>query len=280
MRTGYVGLGNIGAPMAHRLADATDCLVHDVSPAAAAAFSSKAQWSASPAEMGKAATFVAVCVRDDGDVRRVVDGADGLLRTMRSGLIVIHSTVAPATVVDLAGQAAACGVTLLDAAVTGGPDGAARGELLVMVGGSDEAVAAATPPLRIYCSHIVHAGAPGAGMALKICNNLVTYIELAAALEAYRLADALGLDPEKLTETMSANGNLTPSMAKFIDHRRSGPDRIGREAFTASQHALVMLGHKDLALAAQVAADGGPALTTTGHVAAEFERIIMEGIGR
>ena len=278
MRTGYIGLGNIGAPMAHRLAEASDCLVHDAVEAAGAPFEGEATWCATPSKIGETAGYVGICVRDDDDVRTVVDGPEGLLTTMRSGVIAIHSTVEPATVIALASRAQEVGVALIDAAVTGGADGAAKGELVIMAGGSEEDVKRATPGLLFYSNKIIHAGATGAGMALKICNNLVTYVELAAALEAYRLAEALGLDPARLTETMRANGNLTPFMDKFVAFRASGPDMAGADAFRASQAALVTLGHKDLGLADKIAAANGPTLTTARHVCKYFERIIMEDV--
>ncbi|MET0375701.1 MAG: NAD(P)-dependent oxidoreductase [Rhizorhabdus sp.] len=278
MRTGYIGLGNIGAPMAHRLAMAGDCLVHDALEAAAASFADSARWCATPRLMGETADYVGICVRDDADVRAVVDGPDGLLQTMRSGVIAVHSTVEPATVIALASRAAALGVTLIDAAVTGGADAAAKGELVIMAGGGEDAVEMATPGLLNYSNKIIHAGATGAGMALKICNNLVTYVELAAALEAYRLADALGLDPACLTETMKANGNLTPFMEKFVAFRAAGPEMIGAQGFRASQAALVTLGCKDLGLADKIAGANGPALTTARHVSTHFESIIMEDV--
>lgn len=278
MRAGYIGLGNIGAPMAHRLAEVSDCMIHDAVEAAGAPFAGKAQWCTAPSAIGQSAEFVGICVRDDADVRAVVAGPDGLLETMRSGIIAIHSTVEPGTIVELAGLAQACGVTLIDAAVTGGADAAKKGELVIMAGGSEGAIARANPGLRAYSNKIIHAGETGAGMALKICNNLVTYVELAAALEAYRLADALGLDPTKLTETMTANGNLTPFMAKFIAFRSTGPEAVGNEAFLASQTALITLGRKDLGLARSIASAGGPALTTAGHVYDHFANIIMEGV--
>lgn len=278
VRTGYIGLGNIGAPMAHRLAEAGECKVHDVSRSLAAAFASKATWAETPAEVGCAADLVAICVRDDADVRAVVAGPDGLLQTMTSGLIAIHSTVEPDTVIGLAAEAAQHGVSLIDAAVTGGPEAAARGELIVMIGGSAAEVETARPLLGAYCSNMIHAGATGAGMALKICNNLVTYIELVAALEAYRLADALGLDASMLDQVMRGNGNLTPSMDKFVQFRRSGAEQIGADAFRHTQEALVKLGEKDLDLAERAAAAAGVSPEAAIHVRRIFARSIMEGI--
>ena len=279
MRVGFIGLGNIGAPMARRLVSVfAGASVYDAVPAAMAAFEGEAGSASSPAALGETAECVAVCVRDDGDVRAVVDGEDGLLRTMRGGVIAIHSTVRPATVTELALRGADAGVAVIDAAVSGGPDGAAKGMLTAMVGGDAAALNRVRPMLEAYCSDIIHAGATGAGMALKLCNNLVTYVELSAALEAYRLAGALGLDHEQLTAVLTNNGNLTPAMGQFIAFRRNGEGQLGREAFLATQDALVTLGEKDLSLALEAAADSGTAIPVADHVRARFERVIMEGL--
>lgn len=279
MGVGFIGLGNIGAPMARRLVAAfPGACVYDAVPAAMAAFEGQAAQAQSPADLGRMVRSVAVCVRDDADVAEVVDGAEGLLRTMRGGVIAIHSTVRPSTVVALVARAAEQGVALIDAAVTGGADGAAKGTLTVMVGGDPADLERARPMLEAYCSDVVHAGGAGAGMALKLCNNLVTYIELSAALEAYRLAEALGLDHAQLTAVMTNNGNLTPSMRQFVAFRRSGAEQIGAAPFRASQEAVALLGEKDLALAHEAAEEAGATIPVADHVHAHFRRIIMEGL--
>jgi 3-hydroxyisobutyrate dehydrogenase-like beta-hydroxyacid dehydrogenase len=276
---GFIGLGNIGAPMARRLVTAfPGACVHDAVPTALAAFDGQAALARSPADLGRMVRSVAVCVRDDADVVAVVDGDEGLLRTMRGGVIAIHSTVRPSTVVALAARAAEQGVALIDAAVTGGADGAAKGTLTAMVGGDPADLERARPMLAAYCSDVVHAGGTGSGMALKLCNNLVTYVELSAALEAYRLAEALGLDHAQLTAVMTNNGNLTPSMRQFVAFRRSGAEQIGAAPFRASQEALAVLGEKDLSLAHEAAEEAGAAVPVADHVRAHFQRIIMEGL--
>lgn len=279
MRTAFIGLGNIGAPMAHRLAAAApQTIVHDAVSAAMTGFEGVATLASSPAAVGEMAGLVGVCVRDDADIRAVVDGEQGLLRTMRTGIIAVHSTVRPSTVVDLAARAADHGVSVIDVAVSGGADGAAKGTLTGLAGGDAALIAKARPMLDTYCSDIIHAGETGSGMALKLCNNLVTYIELSAALEAYRLAEALDLDPDMLTGVMTNNGNLTPAMRQYIAFRRTGPAQIGGEAFMATQKALIALGSKDLELAGEAAAETGTTIEVADHVRAHFERIVMEGL--
>lgn len=155
VRVGFIGLGNIGAPMAMRLADWPGGLVvYDVSPSATAPFAERsATIAASPAEVGGTADVICVMVRDDAQVDEVVAGANGVLRTASPGTVIaIHSTIAAETAVRLAELAAASGVAVVDAAVTGGPDGAAQGTLAVMVGGDAAAVERVRGPLERFAS--------------------------------------------------------------------------------------------------------------------------------
>lgn len=278
MRTGYIGLGNIGAPMAERLVEqGGDVTLFDAFSAATAAFASRATIAASPADMGASAELIGICVRDDDDVRAVVDGDDGLLRSMTRGAIAVHSTVRPSTIVYLAARAKAKGVDLIDAAVTGGPEVARRGGLTCMVGGNAAQVDRLRPLLSTYCTDIVHAGDTGAGMALKICNNLVTYIQLVAATESYRLADANGLSHERLTQVMTNNGNLTPAMKGYIAFRQStAATADGADGFAASQAALIHLAEKDLGLAIEIAGEAGTGVPATDAIRSIFRDIISK----
>jgi len=274
---GYIGLGNIGAPMAERLLSSeTSLVVFDAVAAAMESFTGKAELASSPAELGQTAELVGICVRDDADVESVVAGPDGLLQSMRSGAIAIHSTVRPATVIRLSQKAAAQNVVLIDAAVTGGAQVAAQGGLTSMVGGTVEQVEKLRPLLAKYCASIVHAGAVGAGMSLKLCNNMVTYLELIAALESYRLAAAMGIESERLTTVMTNNGNLTPAMKAYIQFRQSGAETIGADAFMASQKSLAHLAEKDLSLAIEVAAEAGVDVPAAQAIRAMFRETVLK----
>lgn len=270
---GYIGLGNIGLPMAERLLGPDyDLTVFDVDEAAVKGFAGRARIASSVADVGRSAALVGICVRDDADVRQVVTA---LLATMRSGLVAIHSTVRPSTVTALAEQAAAQGVTVIDAAVTGGAEGARNGRLTCMVGGEAAAIERARPLLSAYCSNIVHAGAAGQGMALKIVNNLVTYVELLAGVEAYRLAAAAGLDARLLSEVMTDNGNLTPAMRAYTDFRASGPAQMGTDAFRRTQEALATLAEKDLSLARELAGECAAAVPLGAATASLFREAVL-----
>lgn len=282
MRAAYVGLGNIGAPMARRLVRAMpDTIVYDVSAAARAAFADECAVADSVGDIGRGAEIVALCVRNDRDVVAVVDGADapGLLGTMaRGGIILVHSTVRPKTVIDLAARAKPLGITVMDAGVSGGPTGAASGTLTAMVGGDAAALEKARPVIDAYCSDVIHAGATGAGMSLKLCNNLVTYAELTAALEACRLADALGLARAQLTRVLTNNGNLTPSMRQFLAYREGERHKPDNEPFRAAQDAVSALGEKDLQLALEAARDSDVSIPMTERVRDVFRATVMKGL--
>lgn len=259
MKVGFIGVGNIGKPMAEQLAQPPfELTVFDVSSAATDAFAGKAKVAASPAELGRDVEQVGICVRHDADVTAVVTGADGLLQTMRPGTIIaVHSTVRPATVKILAETAKAKGIYLLDAAVSGGPMGAAAKKLVTMIGGDAAQVERLRTMVEAFSGTIIHAGDTGMGMALKLCNNLVTYMQLQAAIEGVGLAIAGGLDEKVLREVMANNGNLTTAMSQYLDFCATGPERMGQGAYMAYKDATVGLAEKDLDFAIAFAEDVG-----------------------
>jgi 3-hydroxyisobutyrate dehydrogenase-like beta-hydroxyacid dehydrogenase len=266
MRVGFVGLGNIGAPMARRLCTPRfDLRVHDVDRKATEAFAGRGCGiAASVGELAAHADVVCICVRDDLQLREVLEGAQGLVANAAQPLVVlIHSTVRPRSVRELAPAAAARGVTLLDAPVTGGAHLAERGELVAMIGGPVAALERARPVLDAFCRNVIHAGGLGSGMVLKAANNLVTMLELVAAHESLKLVERGGVDPVLLHQVMTENGNLTDTMRRFIEFRRDGAQQLGAEAFEAFQVRMGRLVTKDLEVALDVAAEVGLDLPAT-----------------
>jgi 3-hydroxyisobutyrate dehydrogenase-like beta-hydroxyacid dehydrogenase len=259
MKVGFIGVGNIGKPMAEQLAKPPyELTVFDVSEAARTAFAGKAKVASSPAELGRDVEQVGICVRHDADVTAVVTGKDGLLETMKPGTIIaVHSTVRPATVKTLAEIAAKQGVHLLDAGVSGGPMGAAAKTLVTMIGGEAEQVERLKKMVDAFSGTIIHAGGTGMGMALKLCNNLVTYMQLLACIEGVGLALAGGLDQKVLREVMANNGNLTTAMGLYMDFCNNGPKQMGQEAYLKFKDATAELGEKDLDFAIAFAKDVG-----------------------
>ncbi|MFN8643929.1 MAG: NAD(P)-dependent oxidoreductase [Candidatus Binatia bacterium] len=252
MRVGFVGLGNIGQPMAARIARGGFALtVFDVRPEPCAALAALGATVAdSCAALAAAADVVGVCVRDEADLDAALRGPDGLLATARPGTVIaVHSTVTPEAVRALGALAAARQVTLIDAPMTGGAGGAESGTLTYMVGGDAAALARVRPVLETSARQIVHAGALGAGAVAKACNNLIQYLEFVAAREAVALARSAGVTAETLIEVSRSVGIMNEGMVaviRFGDLLAAQPDE---PALTARARHFVGLADKDLAVA-------------------------------
>ncbi|MGV0603131.1 NAD(P)-dependent oxidoreductase [Mycolicibacterium sp. XJ1904] len=197
VKLGYIGLGNQGAPMAKRLVDWPGGLVvFDVrTEAMTPLVELGANVADSVADVAKA-DIVSVTVLNDGQVRDVV-GQLGEYAAPGT-VIAIHSTIEPDTAGELAEQLRDKGIHIVDAPVSGGAGAADKGELAVMVGADDEAFAKVKPVFKKWASLVVRAGEPGAGTRMKLARNMLTFIGFAASCEAMRLAEAAGLDLQKL----------------------------------------------------------------------------------
>lgn len=252
MRIGYVGLGNIGGPMAARLAAAAPTTVFDVSAdAVASAVDAGATAADSLADLATSSDLVSICVRDDAQVRDVVAG---LLPHLASGsLIAVHSTIAPETAVHQAALAATSGVTLLDAPISGGAPGAQQGRLAIMIGGDRAAYERAKVALAPAGDMIVHAGAnPGDGTRMKLARNLLHFISFTATAEAARLAEAAGIDVAKLGKVVRHTDAITGGAGAIMLRDTTepiAPDDFWYGVFTHVRS----LGEKDLTLAMDLA---------------------------
>jgi 3-hydroxyisobutyrate dehydrogenase len=276
LRAGFVGLGHIGGPMAGRLVEAgLDTSVFDVRAEAAAPFVEKgARAAASARELAAPSDVVGVCVRDDADVRAVLTGPEGLLAGARPGLVVaVHSTVLPGTIRALGAEAAGREVALLDACVTGGPAGAAQGTLVVMAGGEEAALAKARPYLDAFARQVVHAGPLGSGAAIKLCNNLMTYLGFLSAFEATLLAREAGLSVEAFEAVTRSNGNLTDQMRAFLALHRAPEETRRSESFQGMLRGVTTLAEKDLAATLAYARELGLALPGAGLCAQLMARV-------
>lgn len=196
-RLGYIGLGNQGAPMAKRLVDWPGGLVvFDVrTEAMTPLVELGASLADSVADVAKS-DIISVTVLNDAQVRDVV-GQLGE-HAAPGTVIAIHSTIEPGTAGELADQLRDRGIHIVDAPVSGGAGAADKGELAVMVGADDEAFAKVKPVFKKWASLVVRAGEPGAGTRMKIARNMLTFIGFAASCEAMRLAEAAGIDLQKL----------------------------------------------------------------------------------
>jgi 3-hydroxyisobutyrate dehydrogenase-like beta-hydroxyacid dehydrogenase len=242
-RVGFVGLGNIGKPMALRLAasDGIELTVYDVAPDPVAELVAAGAMAAESVAAIEAAV-VCVMVRDDDQVREVASAVGP------GAVLVIHSTVAPGTPAELEAQ----GLTVLDAPVSGGAMGAADGTLAIMVGGSDEAFAVARPALEAMGSLVTHAGPIGAGTRLKLARNLMHFVAFTAATEAQRLAEAAGLDLVELGKVVRHTDAITGGPGAIMHRATTAP--IAKDDFWYGVFDHVRaLGEKDLTFAIALA---------------------------
>lgn len=257
---GFIGLGNIGKPMALRLAQQQDAAdlevwVYDVAPdPLAEAERAGARVAGSVAELAGRVDVLGVMVRDDDQVREVLGEVLGVAGDRLT--VVIHSTVAPTTPAELAATAGRHGVKVLDAPVSGGAMGAADGSLALMVGGDAEAFAAAEPVLRALGNKVVHAGPIGAGTKFKLARNMMHFIAFTAATEAQRLAEAAGLSLKDLGDVVRHTDAITGGPGAIM-HRETtavlDPDDFWHGVFTN----VTSLGVKDLGFAIDLAHELG-----------------------
>ena len=249
---GFIGLGNIGKPMAMRLLEGNfGVWVYDVFPQAGEELKEKgANQAESIVQLATHCEVIGVCVRDDKDVISVMQQL--LAEPGKCKAVAIHSTVTPQTIKAQAELASAKGIMLLDAPITGGAAGAANGTLCYMVGGDKEGVELFRPVFETSAKKIIHAGELGMGMMAKLCNNLMTYAEFTAIYEALRLAKACGLDEHVVREVGAANGNITEQMNQFTGLHAFKP-HLSAEDFEALAGGFAAVAEKDLSIAVEQA---------------------------
>ena len=267
MRVGFIGLGSMGGTQARQLAKTVpDLVVYDAFPEAMKPFEGSAALGQSIADVGRRSDCVGVCVRDDAQVREVLEGDFGLIAAMAPDtVILIHSTVRPETVRDLAARAAERDVIVIDAAVTRTVISGEGRFVCTMTGGPAAVTERVRPMLEAFSTDIVHVGELGSAMALKICNNFVTWVQILLARQCFSLAQAGGVPLDALTQVMKSNGALTPVMGAIMNNPLRFEDDGARAAFMESQGRI---GEKDLALAIALAENVGVPLPTAVHAKA------------
>lgn len=209
MHIGFLGLGNMGAPMAHNLLKAGHRLsVFDLSASAVASLvEAGATAAASPATLAQSDVEVIITMLPAAaHVKGVYLGADGLLANVRTGVLLIDSsTIDPYSAREVAKVALAQGNPMLDAPVSGGTGGAAAGTLTFMVGGAPSAFEQAQPILAAMGRNIVHCGAAGNGQVAKVANNMLLGISMIGVAEAMALGVALGMDASVLAGVINTS---------------------------------------------------------------------------
>ena len=277
MRIAFIGLGNMGLPMAANLAKAGHAVAgFDLLEAARQRHAANGgSAAASLAEALSGAEVVITMLRTGEQVGAVVRGI--LAAVQGTPLLIDSSTIDVATARQVAGQAAERGIAMLDAPVSGGVGGAAAGTLTFMVGGEAAAFGRGLPLLRAMGKTIVHAGAAGAGQAAKICNNMMLGIAMIGVSEAFVLADRLGLDRRKLFDIASTSSGQCWAMTGYCPVPGLVPTSPANRGYVGGFASALML--KDLLLA-QAAAEAGGAPTPLGaHAARVFKALVEAGEG-
>ena len=275
MKIGFIGLGNMGAPMAANLAAAG----HEV-----VGFDTAAEPPEGVARAGSAAEAatgaeVVILMLPNGDIVRRV--AEEVLPAMTPGATLVDcSTIDVGTAREVAAMAEARGIGCVDAPVSGGIGGAQAGTLTFMAGGPQEAFEAARPLFDIMGQKAVHCGPAGNGQAAKICNNMILGITMIGTCEAIALADKLGLGRQELFDVVSTSSGYSWSMNAYCPAPGIGPKSPADNDYKPGFAAELML--KDLRLS-QTAAEAADADTPMGAAATELYRRFVEeegGAGR
>ena len=271
MKVGFVGLGNMGRPMALNLASAShEVTGFDTAPVVADGL----VLAASAAEAARGAEVV-VTMLPDGAVLRSV--AAEILPAMEPGAIHLDcSTVDVASARAVASDAGTAGLLPLDAPVSGGTSGAQAGTLTFMVGGPEEAFARAAPLFEVMGAKAVHCGPSGSGQSAKICNNMILGVTMIATCEAFALADRLGLSRQALYDVASTSSGQSWSLTTYCPAPGVGPESPADRGYAPGFAADLML--KDLRLSQQ-AAEAAGADTPLGAAATELYRRFVEEEG-
>ena len=271
MKIGFVGLGNMGAPMAANLAKAG----HAVSGYDAAGVT--AEGVAPAATLAEAVTGMeaVITMLPNGDIVRAVH-ADIVRQAEAGALLIDCSTVDVDSARAAHDMARKAGLLSLDAPVSGGTGGAAAGTLTFMVGGSDEAFARGKPLFDIMGQKAVHCGEAGAGQAAKICNNMILGISMIGVCEAFHLADKLGLDRQAMFDVASTSSGSCWSINTYCPAPGIGPKSPADNDYKPGFAADLML--KDLNLS-QTAAETAGATTELGRHARDIYAAFVESGG-
>jgi 3-hydroxyisobutyrate dehydrogenase-like beta-hydroxyacid dehydrogenase len=254
---GFIGLGQIGAPMAARLTGwPGGLIVHDARPDAMAPLAGAgARTARSVAEVAAAAEIISVMVRDDNQVRDVVRAAVPAAGG-RPVIIAVHATIGPDTAAELAEEVAGTGAEVVDAPVSGGFMGAQSGRLAVMFGGSRAAYERCREPFGCWADLIMHMGPVGAGTRAKLARNLLHFAAFTAAAEAQRLAQAAGIDLRKLARVVRHSDAVTGGPGMIMLRATTAPLDAGDPLREILENVRA-LAEKDLTLALELGADLG-----------------------
>ena len=277
-RIGFIGLGNMGEHMAHNLLKAG----HEVTGfdrVAAAVETAVKRGASAAADVAGACRDVEALITmlPAGEhVREVYTAEGGVLACVAPGTLLIDSsTIDVATARDVSAQAAARGLEMLDAPVSGGVGGAEAGTLTFMVGGSEGGFSAARPYLEHMGRNIVHAGGPGNGQAAKVCNNMMLAINMIGTSEGFNLAQRLGLDVQTFFDIASTSSGQSWAMTSYCPVAGPVPASPANRDYQPGFTVAMML--KDLKLSQQAAASVSAQTPLGKDAAALYDRLAGMG---
>ncbi len=279
-KVAFLGLGVMGAPMAFHLANAGHSVIgYNRTSAKASDWEKRISGdgldgsiASTPTEAVADCDVVLACLGNDDDVRSVLLGENGAMAAMKRGATLVdHTTVSPALAKELAEMAREYGLLCVDAPVSGGQAGAENGKLAIMCGGTDEAMAAATPVMEAYAARIVHIGDAGAGQTCKAINQVCIAGVLAGLSEGVRMAQATGVDPNRVVEAISGGAAQSWQMENRWQTMVAGEFDFG--------FAIDWM-RKDLAIALGEARASGISLPVTALVDQFYAQVQSQGGAR
>ena len=273
MKIGFIGLGNMGAPMAQRLVEAGHTITgYDLMESAISALPKDMIMVASDSPDAARGQDIVITMLPNGESLASVAAA--VIPVMRQGSCLIDcSTVDVNTARTVAAQCKEANIQGLDAPVSGGVVGAISGTLTFMVGGSAASFAIGSQLFEIMGQRAIHCGEAGAGQAAKICNNMILGVSMIATCEAFALADDLALDRQKLFDVVSTSSGNSWSMSTYCPAPGVGPKSPSDNHYAPGFSAALML--KDLDLSQQ-AADLNGTPTRAGKLALDIYRDFVE----
>ncbi len=276
-RIGFIGLGNMGLPMASNLVKAGHTvvgfdLVQSLMDQLVAA---GGQVAASAGDAARGASVVITMLPAGEHVRQVWMHQGGLIDVVKDAkpLLIDCSTIDVDSARAVTAEAEAAGLSMLDAPVSGGTVGAQNGTLTFMVGGSEDAFAAGKPILEAMGKNIFHAGGPGAGQAVKICNNMMLAINMIGVCEGFLLGQKLGLDWDKLHAICATATSNSWALSSYCPAPGPVPAAPSNRDYAPGFMAALML--KDVKLS-QAAADATGSPTPLAAMAQSFYQAVCD----
>lgn len=277
MKIGFIGLGNMGLPMAKNLlAAGHEVIGFDAGEAALNAAKEAGIGIAKSVNEAANGAQAVITMLPNGTISKTVS-ADVFEALDKGTMLLDCSTIDVESSQKIHAAANSAGILCLDAPVSGGIGGAAAGTLTFMVGGSDEAFETGKPLFEIMGGKIVHCGKGGDGQAVKICNNMQLAISMTGACEAFLLGERLSLNPEKLFDVMSTSSGSCWAINSYCPVPNVGPVSPADNDYKPGFATAMIV--KDTQLAQQAAQKAQSAIPLGKHAGELYQQMMDEGLG-